>query len=856
MKKVRLPTFIKPERYRIILKPDLERFVFNGEETIYLSLKKSVKEITLHSKDLKIEEVIFGVKSEKFKVKRIMYNTKAETATFVFNKKLPKGKGELSLKFTGILNDQMRGFYRSKYSHNGKEKHMATTQFEATDARRALPCFDEPAIKAVFDVSLIVPEGLTAVSNSIELDSKVVPEHGAGFKMVNFAPTPKMSTYLLAFIVGEMEFLESKTQRGVVVRVFTTPGKKNQAKFALDCAVKTLDFFEKYFDINYPLPILDMLAIPDFTSGAMENWGAITYRESALLVDDKNTSAANKQWIALVIAHEIAHQWFGNLVTMHWWTDLWLNEGFASYIEYLAVDKIFPSWDIWTQFAVADLAPAFKLDSLQNTHPIEVIVNHPDEIGEIFDAVSYSKGASVIRMLANYLGEKDFRNGLRFYLKTHAYKNTKTTDLWQALEKVSKKPVTEIMKNWTLKPGYPLVQVIQKPQSTVLKQSRFFQSRISRKNSQDKTIWKIPLKVQSAKWKVESLLLVNKSEELSINTGKAWIKLNSGETSFFRTDYPAQLLKSLASGIKNNQLAAIDRLGVIRDAFALAESGQLPTIQALQLAQSYKHETEYTVWVEIISGLMQIRSLIYFEGYRNQFDAFALSILEPLVKKIGWTQKKGEKHTTGFLRTLALYSAGVFGNTAVISKSLQLFRSLKNKRKAIPVNLRSVVYNLTGENGTESDFNFLVQKYKKESLHEEKNRIGRALGNFQDIKLLKKALNFSFSKDVRTQDLPGILVSVWSNPEGRELAWSFAQANIKEILSKFALGGHMLSRILAPAGNFNTTKKALEIKNFFKKHPTAGIKRTLEQVNEKILSNEAWLKEDGKNIENFLINRH
>lgn len=853
MKKVRLPSFIKPERYRIVLKPDLERFVFNGEETIYLSLKKSVNEITLHAKGLKITEVIFRVKSLKSKVKRIVYNTKAETATFVFNKKLPKGKGELSLKFTGILNDQMRGFYRSKYFHNGKEKHMATTQFEATDARRALPCFDEPSMKAVFDVSLIVPKDLTAVSNSIELDSKVVPEHGVGFKTVNFAPTPKMSTYLLAFIVGEMEFLESKTQRGVVVRVFTTPGKKAQAKFALGCAVKTLDFFEKYFDINYPLPVLDMLAIPDFTSGAMENWGAITYRESALLVDEKNTSAANKQWVALVIAHEIAHQWFGNLVTMHWWTDLWLNEGFASYIEYLAVDKLFPSWDIWTQFAVADLAPAFKLDSLQNTHPIEVTVNHPDEIGEIFDAVSYSKGASVIRMLANYLGEKDFRDGLRYYLKTHAYKNTKTTDLWQALEKVSKKPVTEIMKNWTLKPGYPLIQVIQKPNSLVLKQSRFFQSRISRINNREKTIWKIPMKVESA-LKTKNFLLTGQSHELSIDTSKTWVKLNTGETSFFRTDYPAQLLKSLASGIKNNQLTAIDRLGVIRDAFALAESGQLPTIQALQLAESYKHETEYTVWVEIISGLIQIRSLIYFEGYRKEFDAFALSILDPLVKKIGWTQKKGEKHTTGFLRTLALYTAGVFGNTAVISKSLQLFSSLKNKHKAIPVNLRSVVYNLTGENGKDSDFNFLIKKYKKESLHEEKNRIGRALGNFQDKKLLKQALEFAFSKNVRTQDLPGILVAVWSNPKGKELAWSFVQANIKEILSKFALGGHMLSRILAPAGNFNTTKMALEIKNFFKKHQTAGVKRTLEQIQEKILSNEAWLKEDGQNIRNWLKN--
>src|SRR3989338_4959221 len=337
----------------------------------------------------------------------------------------------------------MRGFYRSQFEHEGRTKYIVTTQFESTDARRAFACVDEPSAKAVFDVTLIVPKHFCAISNTYETSVK---EHKSGYQIIEFAPTPKMSTYLLAFIAGEFEHIEAKTKEGITVRVFATPGKIHQAKFALDVSVKTLSYFSDYFKVPYPLPVLDLIAIPDFPSGAMENWGAVTYRESAILVDSDHSSLQNKQWVALVIAHELAHQWFGNIVTMEWWTHLWLNEGFATYIEYLAVDKLFPKWDIWTQFSTNDLGRALHLDALLNTHPIEIPVHHPDEIGEIFDEVSYAKGASVIRMLASYLGEKDFRAGLHHYLKKHSYKNTETLHLWQAFEKVSGKPVAKMMR--------------------------------------------------------------------------------------------------------------------------------------------------------------------------------------------------------------------------------------------------------------------------------------------------------------------------------------------------------------------------------------------------------------------------
>ncbi|MBI2022577.1 hypothetical protein HYS97_01875, partial [Candidatus Daviesbacteria bacterium] len=420
-KSVRLPAHIKPERYQLMLRPDLENFTFSGEETIELILEREAKEITLHSQEIEIESAEFIHQGKTNFASKITYQPEDETATFNFPKSLKKGKGELVLKFKGILNDKLRGFYRSRYSHEGQDKYLATTQFEATDARRAFPSFDEPSKKAIFDVTLMIPANTIAISNTIE---KNVWEHESGYKVVEFEPTPKMSTYLLAFIVGDLEYIEGKTKRGVLVRVFTTPGKKEQGRFALNTAIKMLEFYEEYFKIPYPLPVSDLIAIPDFAAGAMENWGAVTYRETALLIDEANSSAVNRQRVAVVIAHELAHMWFGDLVTMEWWTHLWLNEGFASYIEYLAVDHVFPEFDIWTQFIHMDQGTALKLDSLENTHPIEVEVFHPSEISEIFDKVSYSKGASIIRMLAQFLGPKDFREGLRHYLKTHEYLNS------------------------------------------------------------------------------------------------------------------------------------------------------------------------------------------------------------------------------------------------------------------------------------------------------------------------------------------------------------------------------------------------------------------------------------------------
>ena len=817
-KAVRLSKYIVPTEYNIELKPDLENFTFSGAETISLNLLKSTKTLTLHSKEIEINTA--QVSSEFAK---ISYDTKNETATFTFAKALPKGKVKLVLVFTGILNDKMRGFYRSSYVVEGVTRHMATTQFEATDARRAFPCFDEPAQKAVFHVSLVIPKNKTAISNTLPTS---VAEHEAGYQVLKFSPTPKMSTYLLAFIIGDFEYIEAKTKRGVQVRVFTTPGKKHQAKFALDCAVRTLDFYEKYFNIKYPMPNLDMVAIPDFSSGAMENWGAITYRESALLVDEAQSSASNKQWVALVIAHELAHQWFGNLVTMEWWTHLWLNEGFASYIEYLAVDKLFPGWDIWTQFSVHDLGVALRLDALATTHPIEIPVHHPDEIGEIFDEVSYSKGASIIRMLASYIGENNFRDGLRYYLKKHSYKNTETIHLWQAFEKVSGKPVAKIMENWTSKPGYPVVKAQMKNGRVDLTQERFFSSPISKAIAKDKTKWEIPI------------IFGND-------------KVNFGETGFFRTAYSKELLEKLKSPVLNRTLSARDRLGIIRDLFALAEAGTIPTTNALEFLSAYKNEDNYTVWVEIASGLARLEQLLAKSTVKKNLNQLSLELFSPLAHKLGWNKKVKENHADALLRSLSIARAGRAGDKIIIKETKQVFAKIKKSRQVNP-DIRGAVYSIIATHGGMKEYKTLVAMYKKENLHEEKNRIGGALGDFSQDKVLCEATHFALSKHVRIQDTIGILSSVGMNPLGRDIWMKCIKYNWKLLVSRYGQGGLTLGRAIKAIGGSAEDKHLKALNEFFKTHEAPGAKRSIDQVLERLEGNIAWLKRDRKIIEKFL----
>jgi puromycin-sensitive aminopeptidase len=843
---VLLVPHITPTRYNLTLKPDMDNFVFEGSETIDIVLDKDVKTITLHSKDIAISTAEIKIGKEIQFADKIEYDTAAETATFTFKKSIKKGKAKLNIVFSGIISENLRGFYKSRYEIDGVTKHIATTQFEATDARRAFPCFDEPAQKAIFDVHLVIPGDHIAISNTLPIR---VAEHEAGFKTVSFAPTPKMSTYLLAFIIGHFEYLEGQTggPNPTLVRVYTTPGKKHQAKFALEVALKSLNFYNEYFKIPYPLDTLDMIAIPDFESGAMENWGAVTYRETAILVDEEHSSLSSKQWVALVVAHELAHQWFGNLVTMQWWTDLWLNEGFASYIEYLAVDHIFPEWKIWDQFLTSDTAVALKLDALSNSHPIEVKVNHPSEISEIFDAVSYSKGAAVIKMLAEYIGHDAFRLGLQHYLKKHSYKNTNTVDLWEAFEKTSKKNVKEIMKNWTSKTGYPLLTLSKEKSGYFISQERFFSSRISAEENKEKTIWQVPVSYESNQEVLKMLITKPKSPLI----GSAIGKINKGELTLSRVRYDKETLERIASDISENKIPTHDRLGVIRDLFALAEGGYIPTTEALDFALHYKDEKEYIVWAEISGGINRIRNIHINEKTIESFSKYALSIFSPLAKHLGWEKNEGEPHSNVFLRNLALLNAGLYGDKTIIKQAHAIFKS-----GSIPADLRSVVYSIITLNGSKKEWVNFENLYKKEKMHEEKNRYGNALTMFKDKGLLLKTLEFSLSQNVRNQDAPQIVTSVWSNSQGKDIAWSFVKDNWSTLLSRYGEGGHSLSRLLSAIGTHTNTKDLKDIQKFFTKNKAPGAERTIEQGIEKINSNIAWIKDEQKNITKWLTKKY
>lgn len=842
---VRLPKYIIPQRYALTIKPDLEAFTFIGNEIIDIVLDKNVKTLTLHSKDLEITDGWWQVGKTRVDIVKTVYNPKAETATFTFSKSLVKGKGKLHLHFRGIIQDSLRGFYRSQYTNNGAVQRIATTQFEATDARRAFPCFDEPSQKAVFEVTLIIPEHLTAISNTVEAATPHGVEHDPGYKAIKFRPTPKMSTYLLAYMIGDFESVEDKTKDGITIRVFTTPGKKEQAKFSLDVAKRSLEFLNSYFAIPYPLPELDLIAIPDFSSGAMENWGAVTFRESALLVDEEHTAFATKQHVAEVVAHELVHQWFGNLVTMEWWTHLWLNESFASYMSYIVVDNLFPEWHIWTRFVMHDHANALQLDSLENTHPIEVEVHHPNQISEIFDAISYDKGASVLRMLHNYIGPEHFRYGLRYYLKKHSYKNTSSEHLWEAFEKVSKKPIRKFMKNWLTKPGYPLITVVEpRPDKLHISQNRF-----SLKKSKDKTLWPIPVQFEINKGRSTNLELFSSSSKiLSISPEAAYVKANPQETGFYRTLYSPSLLAKLYEPIKNKELSVIDRFGIIRDLFAAVKSNNLPTSAYLEFISAYKNDDSYIVWAEILSGMSSIYNVFSAQpALQKKLARYYREVLKDVAQLVGWNADHKESQSRALLRSAVLTQYGYYGDKDTQETAVKLFKN-KNK-KLIPPDLRNTVYFLTALTGDKNTMGELQRMYSKSTLQEEQRRVGRALTAFKNKQLFKSSLDFSLSKAVRSQDAPLMIAVAFANAEGRETAWKWLQKNWAILRVRYH-DDHLIVWIIKGLNYFSSESSIKEIEKFFKTHPVPAAQRAIKQAIEEIRSNAGWAKRDSGDLAN------
>ncbi|XP_024886627.1 puromycin-sensitive aminopeptidase isoform X1 [Temnothorax curvispinosus] len=854
----RLPLCVRPYHYDISLTPNLAAFTFDGTENVHLNVENSTDTIVLNSLEINIKSATFnGNDGKTIAAEKIELSASEETAMLVFPEALPSGKsGYLNIEFVGEINDKMKGLYRSKYTgEDGTVEHAAVTQFEPTDARRCFPCWDEPALKATFDITLKVPRGLTALSN-MPVKSKIT---NGNYETLTFERTPIMSTYLVAVVVGDFDYIEDMSSDGVLVRVYVPKSKKEQGQFALEVATKVLPYYKTYFGIAYPLPKIDLIAIADFSSGAMENWGLVTYRETCLLVDPKNTSAVRKQWIALIVAHELAHQWFGNLVTMEWWTHLWLNEGYASFVEFLCVAHLFPQYDIWTQFVTDTYIRALELDALKNSHPIEVPVGHPSEIDEIFDDISYHKGASVIRMLHAYIGDDDFRKGMNLYLKRHSYANAETEDLWAALEEASNKAVRKVMSSWTKRQGFPVVKVDFRQEGDdrilSLSQERFLADG-SVDNNADNT-WLIPISVTSAKNPSKTIfdgILDAKSKEFVIQNVPegTWLKINPGTIGFYRTRYSQSALSLLLPAIKNHTLPPLDRLGLLDDLFAMVQAGYASTVEVLELMQAFMHEDNYTVWSTIVNILSKIGILISHLDFEDSFKAFGRNLFRDVNGILGWDPRPNESHLTTLLRSLVLGRMAAFNDQPTIEEAKRRFELHVNGTTSLAADLRSPVYRAILSVGDANTYDTMIKLYKEADLQEEKERILRALGAIKDEALLRKVLDFAMSEEVRAQDTVFAIMSVGLSYKGRLMAWNFFKEKWKTLMDRYE-GGFLLARLVKfTTENFVTEEQAKDVENFFEGHPTPGTERTVQQCVESIRLNAAWLSREKDSIKKYL----
>jgi len=850
-----LPETARPSKYRIKLQPDLKNFTFDGEQSVDLLILEATSTIVLNSIDLEISNTTLHANGTTLTSKSVTIDKDAETATLDFGETIQPGDARLEMVFTGELNDKLIGFYRSEYtSQDGETRYLATTQFEPTDARRAFPCWDEPAKKATFEVTLVFSDEYQAVSNTPVVE-EAVP--GPGLKSVRFAETPIMSTYLLVFIVGNLTSIEERAAGGTTVGVWTTPGKEDQASFALDTSVKLLSYFNEYFGIPYPLPKLDHIAIPDFAAGAMENWGAVTYRETALLVDPDNSSAGTRQRVAEVIAHEMAHMWFGDLVTMEWWDDLWLNESFASWMGNKAVDWLFPEWEMWTQFVNMDTNRALSLDGLKNSHPIEQAVKNPAEVSQLFDAISYSKGASVIRMLENFLGEESFRKGLNRYLSSHMYDNARTEDLWSALETESGRPVTAIMDSWVKQMGYPVLQVESDRtggQTTLsVTQERFVYDRLlgdgKPDSDSDNEVWRVP--VSASQGSEESVVTVMDGRQTQIDvpgSGDGWVKLNPLQTGFFRVNYSTEDWQRLVPAIESLELHATDRLGVQNDAYALSRAGLLPVTQFLSLAQAYKNEGDASVWSDLASNLRDIEQLISDEAIHPAYQGFAREIFGPAARKTGWEPKSGEGHLDALLRSTVLSQAGSYHDPDVTAQATERFQKYLQDRETLAPDLRGVVFALAAQSGGKDVYDQIWGLEGETDLAEEKIRLLMSLTRFQRPELLNSTLADSLSAKVRSQDSITLVAGVAANPKGRDLAWEFVKDNWAEFDRRYGGGGFGLMRLVSICSHFNSQEKADEVDSFFAEHPAPAAERTIRQALERVRLNIKWLEQNRQEL--------
>jgi len=821
----RLPSIARPDNYKLTFTPDLENARFDGDETISIQILKPTSEIMLNAADIRFHDVTI-TSSAGTQRATVREEKRNEMVALAVEKPLAAGPAKIHITYTGILNNEMRGLYLGK---DDQGRRYAATQFEATDARRAFPSFDEPAYKATFDITAIADKGMVAISNQkIASDTP-----GPGNKhTVHFDTTPKMSSYLAALVVGNFEYVEGQAD-GIPIRVYATTGKKEMGKFSLEAAEYILGYFDKYFAIKYPYEKLDLVGLPDFSAGAMENTGCITFRDVLLLADD-HTSVDSKKEIAEVIAHEMAHQWFGDLVTMQWWDDIWLNEGFATWMESKPVEAWKPEWHVNLD-DVRDAGGTMNSDSLANTRPIHQAAETPAEIQELFDGIAYGKAAAVLRMLESYLGEQTFRAGVNAYIEKHQYANANASDFWDAQTQSSGKPVDQIMPTWVKQPGVPVVNLKSQCSGNTTKvsvnQQRYYADREKLEASNDQ-LWQIPLCLKGSASSTKCDLLTKRESEITLPGCSTWVIGNATGSGYYRAGYQPEAIRAIAEAAES-KLDPAERIVLQGDIWASVKVGREPVGDYLAFVQGLQADRNRAVVEDALVRVKYIGDYLVSDADRASYREWLSRLLTPAMTDVGWQPKAGDNYENKALRAELM---AALGYDARDSQALTEARQLAEKALANPSSVDSelagAAFPLAAIKGGPDFYDQLMAAMKNPRTPEDYYTYFLTLPRFTDPKLLQRTLDFAISPEVRSQDALGLVAGVLRNPAGQKLAWDFVREHWSEL--EKAGGPFASAEIVGATGVFCNPRMRDQVTQFFSQHKVAAAERTYKQAIEHI----------------------
>jgi aminopeptidase N/puromycin-sensitive aminopeptidase len=827
----RLSQAVRPEHYRLLLTPDLKTAKFTGNETIDVILAQASNSITLNADEITFHSVQATYAGGAPVAAQVALDPDKQQATFTFPSELPAGKVTLAIEYSGVLNNDLRGFYLSKTS----KRNYAVTQFESTDARTAFPSFDEPEFKATFDVALTVDSADTVIANMNQIsDRPAAPVDGAPKHTVAFATTPKMSTYLVAFLVGDFQCLSGESD-GTPIRVCATPDKVEMGRFALSAAEYVLPYYNSYFGIKYPLPKLDMVALPDFEAGAMENFGAITYRETLLLVDDKTAALGQKKDVASVIAHEMAHQWFGDLVTMQWWDNIWLNEGFATWMAYKPVAAWHPEWHFSEQRAF-DLNSTLNLDSRPTTHPIRAKADTPTEIREMFDGISYGKAGAVLAMVENYLGEQTFREGVHNYLAAHLYGNATAEDFWNAQTATSRKPVDKIMQSFVVQPGVPLLAFSGKGRATVeVTQTQFFLDGNGASNK-DKLatpqLWTMPVCFKSDS-KATCELLNSPSAKLKIPTS-AFLFADAGGKGYYRSAYSKTDYQKIVAAAETS-LTPAERIGVIGDQWALMRSGRATVGDYLDLVSTLRADPNPIVLQAELESIPAIETAIAATNEeRDALHAWVRKEFSPVYAALGPMPagKNGEPQEKAQIRALLFDVLGAAKDPTVVVEARSLTERYIADQTSVEPTLAQSAMRIAAANGDNALYDKLLALSASSPAPAVQMGALFTIAAFNNQALVTRTLDSVADGKVRNQDSLRLLAVLLRNRDTADQTWSYITQHWDKIQAQFP--SDSAGRLMMATGSFCTAQKHDEVMDFVSTHQIKASERVLKSTSERI----------------------